>query len=261
MGDIKKYLRTINKGKYKYVLEEYDLDSIKDVTPTENLEKDKKYIPEIYHKLRHRSVKMPEAIYECSGINILGKRIKSLLFTTDIAIISNSNADAVMAVYPFTAQLSITQAILNNSSVPVLAGVGGGTTNGKRSVYLSLQSELMGVYGVVVNAPMPNEDVKEMAAYLDIPIVATVSSTKDDYKAKIEAGAGILNVSGGADTAELVRKIREEIGPHFPIIATGGPTDSSIRETIKAGANAITYTPPTSADIFAQLMEDYRKTE
>ena len=44
----------------------------------------------------------------------------------------------------------------------------------------------------------------------------------------------------------------------MPIIATGGPTDESIRATIAAGANAITYTPPTSAELFAESMAKYR---
>jgi len=43
-----------------------------------------------------------------------------------------------------------------------------------------------------------------------------------------------------------------------PIIATGGPTPETIMETIEAGANAITYTPPTNAEIFKTLMNKYR---
>ncbi len=35
-----------------------------------------------------------------------------------------------------------------------------------------------------------------------------------------------------------------------PIIATGGPTEESILRTIQAGANAITYTPPTTGQLF-----------
>ena len=78
---------------------------------------------------------------------------------------------------------------------------------------------------------------------IDIPIIATVVTEYDDYKGKLDAGARILNISGGAKTPELVRKIREEFGKELPIIATGGPTDVSILKTIEAGANAITYTP------------------
>ena len=43
------------------------------------------------------------------------------------------------------------------------------------------------------------------------------------------------------------------------IIATGGPTEESILETIRAGANAITITPPTTGELFAGIMHDYRE--
>ena len=217
-----------------------------------------KFIPEVKTQLRSRIIEVPSVIYKCSGIKILGTRIKSLLFTTDVAIIKNSNANSIIAVYPFTPQLSITQSILEVAAVPVFVGVGGGLTTGKRSVGIAFQAELMGAYGVVVNAPTANEVIREMKDHIDIPIIATVVSEFDDYRGKIEAGASILNISGGPKTASLVKQIRDEFGKDLPIIATGGPTEESILETIEAGANAITYTPPTSAEIFAGVMEKYR---
>lgn len=218
-----------------------------------------KFIPEVKSILRSRIIEVPPVIYKASGIKILGTRIKSLLFTTDIALIKNTNANSIIAVYPFTPQLSITQALLEVAAVPVFVGVGGGLTTGKRSVGIAFQAELMGAYGVVVNAPTANDVIREMRESIDIPIIATVVSEHDDYMGKIEAGASILNISGGPRTAALVKRIRDEFGKEFPIIATGGPTDESILETIEAGANAITYTPPTSAEIFAGVMDKYRK--
>ncbi|EQC78723.1 hypothetical protein HSIEG1_61 [Enterococcus sp. HSIEG1] len=47
----------------------------------------------------------------------------------------------------------------------------------------------------------------------------------------------------------------------MPIIATGGPTDESILETIEAGANAITYTPPSNGELFSKKMQHYREME
>ena len=82
-------------------------------------------------------------------------------------------------------------------------------------------------------------------------------SEKEDIAARIKAGVSIFNVSGGAKTASIVSKIRNEF-PEMPIIATGGPTPESILETINAGANAITYTPPSSGELFSQIMENYR---
>lgn len=221
-------------------------------------EKKEKYIPQVHSKLRKSFITVPEEVYQASGIKIFEKRIKSLLFTTDLAIIRNSNADSVMAVYPYTPQRSISDAILSVSNVPCFVGVGGGTTQGLRSKYIAIDAELAGAYGVVVNSPMPNKDIKEIADFIDIPVIATVTSLNDDYIGKIEAGAEVLNVSGGKYTADLLREIRADIGPKFPIIATGGKNGEQILETIKAGANAISYTPPSSAEVFGQMMDKYR---
>ena len=218
-----------------------------------------KYIPEIESSLRKKPVLMPNAIYNASGIRIQGTRIKSLIFSTDIAVIRNSNAQAVFAVYPFTPQLAIVQSIIQGSSIPVFAGVGGGTTSGARSVSIALECELLGAYGVVVNSPMKNEVIRDMYEVLDIPIIATVVSKHDDFVGKINAGARILNISGGKDTSELVAYVRSIIGNEFPIIATGGASEDSIRATTDAGANAITYTPPSSSELFKSMMEDYRE--
>jgi hypothetical protein len=219
-----------------------------------------KHVPEIKSQLRSRSVVVPEVIYRASGIKILGTRIKSLLFSTDVAIIKNNNANSIMAVYPFTPQLSITHAILEVASVPVFVGVGGGLTSGPRSIQIALQAELLGAYGVVVNAPTKNDVIREMKSVIDIPIVATVASLEDDYLGKLEAGVSILNISGGPKTSQMVMEIRSKVGKEVPIIATGGATDASILRTIDAGANAITYTPPSSSEIFAEVMKAYRNS-
>ena len=62
----------------------------------------KKQIPNVESRLRHNILEMPKEILRASGIVIYGRRIKSLVFTTDLAIIKNCDADAVFAVYPFT---------------------------------------------------------------------------------------------------------------------------------------------------------------
>lgn len=41
-------------------------------------------------------------------------------------------------------------------------------------------------------------------------------------------------------------------------MTTGGPTEESIKETILAGANAITWTPPSPGDFFEEIMNGYR---
>lgn len=207
--------------------------------------------------LRKSFLRVPEVIRECSGINIFGRRIKSLVFSTDLAIIRNVNADAVIAVYPFTPQPIITQSIIMASDIPVFAGVGGGLTKGIRSIVLGSNAELQGAIGVVVNAPTTNDVVKTLSDAIDIPVVVTIVNDDTDIQARIDAGATIFNVSASVDTPRIVAEIRQA-HPDFPIIATGGPTEESIRETIAAGANAITWTPPSVAQLFKGVMTSYR---
>ena len=218
---------------------------------------EQRYIPRIESKLRRHIVEVPSVIRRCSGIVIWGRRIKSLIFTTDIAILRNCDADAVLAVHPFTPQQAISDAIIQHSYIPVFCGVGGGTTRGKRTAALAADAEALGAMGVVVNAPIPDEDIARIAEVVDIPIVVTVLNENTDIDARLAAGASILNVSAAQRTPEVVRSIRARY-PHIPIIATGGPTDESIIATIEAGANAISYTPPTTAQLFAGMMQRYR---
>ena len=221
------------------------------------LDREKK-IPHVKTKLRsHHIVTMPDEIYAASGIVIMGRRIKSLIFSTDIAIIRNCNADAVLAVYPFTPQQIIADAIVSTSSLPVFCGVGGGTTTGARVVMLAKDAEAFGAMAVVVNAPTTNDVIAQIADIIDIPIVVTVLDENTDIDARLEAGATMFNVSAAARTPEVVRILRERY-PDLPIIATGGPSQESIRETVAAGANAISFTPPTAEELFHGLMTRYR---
>ena len=55
-----------------------------------------KDIPRINGTLRAKSIQVPEATWEAKGMVVLGRRIKSCIFTTDLAIIRNCNADAVL---------------------------------------------------------------------------------------------------------------------------------------------------------------------
>ena len=51
---------------------------------------EKKASPNVESRLRHNILKMPQEVYQASGIVINGRRLKSLVFTTDLAIIRNS---------------------------------------------------------------------------------------------------------------------------------------------------------------------------
>ena len=96
--------------------------------------------PQINGKLRSFALHVPEKISACSGIVLFGKRIRSIVFSTDIATIRNVDADAVFAVYPYTPQPIITEALIHAADIPVFAGVGGGLTQGKRVVNLAMYS-------------------------------------------------------------------------------------------------------------------------
>ncbi len=214
--------------------------------------------PEYEGTLRKFMLMVPEEIERCSGIKIFGKLIKSIVFTTDVSTIRNVNADAAIAVYPYTPQPIINQAFMLAADIPVFCGIGGGLTSGKRVVNLALHAEFQGAIGVVLNAPTPDEIVQKVAHTVDVPVVVTVVSDRDDIEARLKSGTSIFNVSAAKNTAELVRKIKRA-HPEVPVIATGGPTKETILETIAAGANAITWTPPSPGEVFAGVMQTYRE--
>ena len=216
------------------------------------------FIPRVQSNLRHGILEMPKAIYEASGIVINGRRIKSLVFTTDLAIIRNCDADAVFAVYPFTPQQAISDAIIKASYIPVFCGVGGGTTKGLRTIGLAKDVESQGAMGVVLNAPITDLNLAAVAKTVDIPVIITVVNQETDIERRLLSGASILNVAGGMQTPEIVHSSRQRF-PEVPIIASGGKTEDSICKTIQAGANAVTWTPPTTQELFKVTKAKYRE--
>ena len=153
--------------------------------------------------------------------------------------------------------------------MPVFCGVGGGFTSGARSVAQAMEAEHCGAYGVVLNAPVSADILRDIKSHIDIPVVATIVSATQDTEARIAAGVDILNVSAASETfkmnvsaasetPQLVAALRAR-HPEIPIIATGGPKDETIRKTIAAGANAITYTPPDNGVLLAEIMHAHRE--
>ena len=141
--------------------------------------------------------------------------------------------------------------------MPVFVGVGGGITGGDRVVRLAIEAENQGAFGVVVNAPISDEVISRIKQVVDFPVIATIVSERMVIRSRMEAGADFLNVSGAAATPQIVRSIRAQF-PDVPILATGGPNEKTILETIRAGANAITYSPPSNGELFADIMQKYR---
>ncbi|MFA6402765.1 MAG: hydrolase [Salinivirgaceae bacterium] len=214
-------------------------------------------IPTFQSRLRKNIVTVPEIINECSGIRIFGQLLKSFLFTTDVAIIRNTNANAIIAVYPFTPQPLISHSLILASDKPILCGVGGGITNGDRSINLAIDAEFQGALGVVLNKPTSNDLIKRLKDKIDIPVVITVVSENDDFEGRIKAGVDIFNVSGAEKTSNIIKIIRD-INSKIAILATGGKSEETIRLAINSGANAISYTPPTIGELFKDIMYKYR---
>lgn len=217
-----------------------------------------KKVPRYVSKYRTNLILSPEVIRQASGIIVNGRRYKSFLFSSDVATIMYSDADAILAVYPYSPHPSIIKSLSTVAQVPLAAGVGGGITQGKRSVDVAQFAESYGCFAVVVNSAVKVDTVKKLAEAIDIPIIYTVISKFQELGPYFEAGVAILNISGGQKTSAIVRHYRE-IYPEIPIIATGGKKDEDILEAIEAGANAITYTPPSTKEIFRQRMNRYRE--
>ena len=116
---------------------------------------------------------------------VFGKRIKSLVFSTDLCIIRNVNADAVFAVYPFTPQQAISDAIIKASYIPVFCGVGGGTTHGVRTLNLARDVESQGAMGVVLNSPISDLNLLAVSRVVDIPVIATIISSEMDVAGRV----------------------------------------------------------------------------
>ena len=187
----------------------------------------------------HESVlAVPEVMRTAPGIAIQGRKIRSLVFSTDLAVICHCDADAVLAVYPFTCQPAITQ--------------------GERCVEAALHSEMSGVAAVVVNTSIPVESISALVEKVAVPVCVTACAADDVVHRQIAAGASIVNVAAGARTPQVVEALRREY-PDLPIIATGGPTDDAIRATIAAGADAVSWTPPAIADLEREVMEKARR--
>lgn len=221
-------------------------------------EKPLKKIPKITTPLRNAIIKMPDSIRKASGIIIYGKRIKSIVYSLDVSLIANTDADAILCVYPFTPNTQILNAVSLVAKAPILVGVGGGLTQGDRSARLASHAEENNATAIVLNGPVSVETTKTVRDYVDIPLIYTVIDKTRDLQPYIDAGVNIFNVSGGKDTVELVKWVRAQY-PDFPIIASGGKTDASIEATIDAGANAITYTAyGMMEEYFHEKMETYR---
>lgn len=210
--------------------------------------------------LQKKALSTPSMIQQkCEGLSIGNQQVKSLIFSTDMALIENNDADAVLAVYPFAPSPKLMKTLIGFSDKPVICGVGGGTTKGKKSLEMAMFAQDAGACGVIVNIPFENRDVERMRKNISIPIVASIaSSEKTVLQNRINAGIDIFHVTSGKSTSEIVKGICS-LFPQISIMATGGNNFGSIEASINSGAKAIVLSPPSNKDLFRSVMEKYRK--
>ena len=206
----------------------------------------------------HPSLMVPAAAAAAEGIMLAGKRVRSFVFSTDLAVICNCNTDAVLAVYPFVCQRAIIHGLLAVPDRPVITGVGGSLTPPDKSIRYAAYAHEQGLAGVVVNMTFSVDALRVIAHDAGVPLVLTLGELNDESRRRIEAGASMINVAAGRRTEEVVAAVRAAY-PELPVMASGGPTEQTVAATIAAGAQAVSWTPPNIQDLEHALMDRTRE--
>lgn len=213
-----------------------------------------------FRKTKDKRLVTPSIItQQCKGLFLKDHKIKSILFSTDLALIENNDCDAILAVYPFAPSSRIMETLINFSGKPVICGVGGGKTQGRKSVKMALEAQHLGACAVMVNQPFKNKDIQEMRRQINIPIISSVSTIAFDFDRRIKAGISAFNITGGKQTLEILNFLKQNY-PDIPYICTGGKSIEHIRLAISLDARAIVLTPPSNANLFKRIMQGYRET-
>ena len=194
----------------------------------------------------------------CKGLELKGNKIKTILYSTDLALIENNDADALLAVYPFPPSIQIIKTLIAFSNRPVICGIGGGMTQGDYAIEIAIQAQKYGAAAVIVNQPFKNEDITRLKQQLSIPIISSVSTLNFDFDQRIQAGVSCFNITGGSNTVAIVEHIQRHY-PNFPIISTGGKTFDSLYNIVDKKISAVILTPPSNAELFRSIMDNYRQ--
>lgn len=203
---------------------------------------------------------IPEVIQESSGIRFGDQLIKSVLLSTDLTFIQNLNADSVMIVNPFEKSNKLDRVIIEFSQKPVFCDVGGGFLRERATIRSAEGAFEVGASGVVISKPTSPEIIQRIRNQISGKIIYTVMFNAEPFGKLFEAGVDIFNISTGETTSETIANVRNKL-PSVPIMASGGPHDSTICETLDAGADAIVYNPPTATEILRKVFDDYRNNE
>lgn len=200
---------------------------------------------------------IPDVIAESPGIQVGNHLVHSILLSTDLAYIQNLEADSIMTVNPFNKSNELDKVIVDFASKPVFCDIGGGLLREEQTIKLAKGAFDVGAAGVVITKPTAPEIIKNIRAEIDGTLIYTIMFDAEPIQDLLDAGVDIFNISTGEITVDTVAKIRDRF-PEMKIMASGGPHDSSIRETIKAGADAIVFNPPTATEILRTVFDEYR---
>ncbi len=160
----------------------------------------------------HESVlAVPEVMRTAPGIAIQGRKIRSLVFSTDLAVICHCDADAVLAVYPFTCQVVNTSipvesisALVEKVAVPVCVTACAADDVVHRQIAAGAS-----IVNVAAGARTPQVVEALRQEYPDLPIIATGGPTDDAIRATIAAGADAVSWTPPA-IADLEREVMEK---------------------------------------------------
>ncbi len=204
------------------------------------------------------NLSVPNIIYQnCSGITLNNTVVKSILFSTDLAVIENTNCDAILAIYPFAPSVNIMKALISFTEKPVICGVGGGVTQGRFSLDMAVAAEQLGASAVIVNQPFKNSDLKKMQKLINIPIIASVSNVDFNFIERFHSGTNIFHITGGANTPKVIEQLQTDL-PDVPFICPAGQTIGSLEKVLAKNADAIVLTPPSGNHLFKDIMQKYR---
>ncbi|MDR9418097.1 hydrolase [Gracilimonas sp.] len=200
---------------------------------------------------------IPESIHSAPGISLKGKLIKSVLLSTDLTYIQNLDMDAVMILNPFEKSNELDEVIIQFSNKPVFCDVGGGFLREEQTMRLARGAFEVGAAGVLISKPTAPEIIRRVKQQIQGELIYTVMFEGEPIRELVDAGVDMFNVSTGETTSETVAEIRTFL-PDVAIMANGGPHNSTIRETISNGADAIVLNPPTATEILRSVFDNYR---
>lgn len=211
----------------------------------------------ISYKLNANTFDLPNAIYDAPGLSIGSHTVQSILLSTNLSYIANLDIDAVLIVHPFDPTEAVNEAIHRFCEAPVFLGIGGGYKQKENMFHLAEKADQQKADGVVISRPTPPELVHQVSQRISTKLIYTVMYEEEDFAGLIDGGVDIFNITTGEGTAQTIRIVREN-HPDIPIMANGGPFDSTIRETIASGADAIVYNPPTATEMIRSIFDEFR---